>query len=286
MARIRTVKPELFRHEILYEAERHYGLPLRLAFIGLFTVSDREGRFKWRPRELKIEILPHDEIDFKLILEALLKEAFIVKFEVDGNIYGCIPTWAKHQVINNREKQSDIPKPVFNNVLMTGDSRVNDASATHELRVIDASVTPFLLAQGERKGREGKGKEDICEVETSPLSFETSNLKAIKIETNSSLMDVFKHWQARLNHPKAKLDKKRERIIKAALRNFSVAELKQAIDGCGKTDFNMGKNDTGQKYDAIDLIFRDAEHIERFISNASANGTTSGNTKDIFAGAI
>lgn len=53
MSRIRTVKPELFKHEELFDAEQNSKLPLRLAFIGLFTVADREGRFKWRPRTLK-----------------------------------------------------------------------------------------------------------------------------------------------------------------------------------------------------------------------------------------
>jgi hypothetical protein len=46
MGRIRTVKPELFQHGDLFDAEVESGFPLRLAFIGLFTCCDREGRFK------------------------------------------------------------------------------------------------------------------------------------------------------------------------------------------------------------------------------------------------
>ena len=53
MSRIRTVKPELFKHEELFDTELASGLPLRLAFISLFTVADCEGRFKWRPRTLR-----------------------------------------------------------------------------------------------------------------------------------------------------------------------------------------------------------------------------------------
>jgi hypothetical protein len=64
MARIRTVKPELFRHDSLFEAEQECQLPLRLAFIGLFTCCDREGRFRWRLRQLKLDVLPYDSIDF------------------------------------------------------------------------------------------------------------------------------------------------------------------------------------------------------------------------------
>jgi hypothetical protein len=54
MARIRTVKPDLFRHEGLFDAERASGLPLRIAFAGLWTAADREGRFAWSPRTLKL----------------------------------------------------------------------------------------------------------------------------------------------------------------------------------------------------------------------------------------
>ena len=34
--RIRTIKPEFFTHEILYEAEIRFKLPLRVAFAGLW----------------------------------------------------------------------------------------------------------------------------------------------------------------------------------------------------------------------------------------------------------
>jgi hypothetical protein len=79
MPRIRTVKPDLFRHDELFEAEAEYHLPLRLAFIGLFTCCDREGRFRWKPRQLKLDILPFDEVDFSLLLEALENKGFIKK---------------------------------------------------------------------------------------------------------------------------------------------------------------------------------------------------------------
>ena len=58
--RIRTVKPEFFQHEGLFDLEQFSGLPIRVAFAGLWTCCDREGRFKWRSRQLKTDILPYD----------------------------------------------------------------------------------------------------------------------------------------------------------------------------------------------------------------------------------
>jgi len=146
MARIRTVKPELFRHESLYEAEIKTNLPLRLAYIGLFTACDREGRFKWKPRALKLDVLPYDQIDFSRVLDALVTHGFIVKYKHEQDEFGCIPTWSQHQVINNRESTSLIP------------SLEESTTCTHEARVVDASVTPLVHTQGEGKGREGKRK--------------------------------------------------------------------------------------------------------------------------------
>jgi hypothetical protein len=155
MARIRTIKPEFFRHEELYQAEIESGLPLRVAFAGLWTACDREGRFKWAPKSLKLDCLPYDDVDFSRVLDALATRGFIVKYASENNLYGYVPGFARHQVINNREAPSKLPKPLESNILLTRDPRV-----------IDACPTPLVHAQAEGKGREGKGKEDS---EATPL---------------------------------------------------------------------------------------------------------------------
>ena len=109
--RIRTVKPELFIHAELADLEREVGLPVRLSFIGLFCAADRDGRFKWNPRRLGVQILPYDDVDFEVIMDALESNNFIERYEVEGKTYGCIPSFSKHQVINNRELDSIIPSP-------------------------------------------------------------------------------------------------------------------------------------------------------------------------------
>lgn len=152
MARIRTVKPELFRHEALFEAEIKNKLPLRLSYIGLFTACDREGRFKWKPKTLKLDVLPYDDVDFSRVLDALVTHGFIVKYEFEGDQFGCIPTWSQHQVINNRESTSLLP------------SLEESTTCTRDSRVDDASVTPLVHTQGEEEGkgmeRKGKGNKE------------------------------------------------------------------------------------------------------------------------------
>lgn len=139
MARIRTIKPEFFTHEDLYLAEREENLPLRIAFSGLWTVCDREGRFKWRPNTIKLSVLPFDEVDFSRVLDALASRGFIEQYATEtGELFGFVPSFLEHQVINNRESKSLIPCPF-------------DACCTRD---------PRGLRMHMGKGKEGKGKEE------------------------------------------------------------------------------------------------------------------------------
>ena len=145
--RIRTIKPEFFNHEGIYDAELQSNLPLRLAFIGLWCAADREGRFKWEPRRLGVQILPYDNVDFSRVLDALATRGFVSKYVCENVHYGVIPTFPRHQVINNREKESELPKP-----LQYIDC---DAWVTREARDEDAGKAE---GKGREGNKEGKGK--------------------------------------------------------------------------------------------------------------------------------
>lgn len=161
--RIRTIKPEFFTHEGLYELEKETGLPIRVAFAGLWCVADKAGRFKWEPRRIGVAILPYDGIDFSRVLDALFTRGFIVRYRVkdacsdasegaNSGEYGAIPSFSKHQFLNNREKDSDLPEPCA--------AKEPDATMTREARVEDASGTRAIW-----KGRIKEGIGLAC----SPL---------------------------------------------------------------------------------------------------------------------
>ena len=246
MARIRTIKPELFKHDDLFELECMTGLPVRLAFVGLWCCCDREGRFKWKPRQLKTDILPYDDVDFSRVLDALATRGFVVKYASSGAWYGCVPSFTLHQVINNRESASVLPSPAEADGLEpvnTGLSNDNsDARPTREARVKHA-------ASGEGKGREGKGKEGEKHSSSS-----------------ADVVEVFEHWQNVMGKPRAKLDAKRSKLITDRLKaGYSVDDLKHAVTGCSVSQYHMGDNDSGTRYDGLDLILRDAGKVDQFI---------------------
>lgn len=111
MARIRSVKPEFFKHYDLFTAEQETNLPLRLAFSGLWTVADREGRFKWRPQQIKLDVLPYDNVDMEVVLGTLEEFGYICKYKINDKEYGFIPTWQQHQRPSREEPPSEIPAP-------------------------------------------------------------------------------------------------------------------------------------------------------------------------------
>jgi DNA-binding MarR family transcriptional regulator len=102
----------------------------------------------------------------------------------------------------------------------------------------------------------------------------------------SDVSQIFAYWQTALGHPKAKLDEKRRRKIKQALKSYSVEDLCLAVDGCKASSWNMGDNPEKRIYDSIDLIFRDAEHIERFMGYVGNILPLNAGGNDIFLGAI
>lgn len=140
--RIRSVKPEVAFHVELWELEKETGLPMRFAWVMLWCACDRDGRFAWEPRKLGAQILPYDGVDFSRVLDAWVTRGFVVKYACQGRDFGCIPSWKRHQIINNRERKSDIPDVSQGEVL--------DASITREARVDHACCK-------EGKGRERKG---------------------------------------------------------------------------------------------------------------------------------
>ena len=136
MARIRTIKPDFFTSEDIVSLS-----PLaRLLFISTWLEADREGRFVWRPKNLKLRYLPGDNCDIDALTEELLDAGLVVTYGVNGQTYAEIPSFTRHQVINNRESESTIP------------ARVTNASSTRAARVIDATTTPLMG----RERKEGK----------------------------------------------------------------------------------------------------------------------------------
>jgi hypothetical protein len=105
MARSRNIKPGFFRNADLVE------LPFeaRLLFIGLWTIADRAGRLEDRPKQIKMELFPADNMDCDGLLGLLAGIRMIERYKAGGTRYLQVVNFGKHQNPHKDEKQSTIP---------------------------------------------------------------------------------------------------------------------------------------------------------------------------------
>jgi hypothetical protein len=172
MARIRTIKPEFFTDEKL--AELSY--PARIAFQGLWTQADKEGRLEDRPKFLKVQILPYDNEDFDALLQTLADGDFIKRYEVDGKRYIEIVNFVKHQRITGKEAQEPSKFPSASRIEPKQSPGNN--GETPEKQLGDAGERQDAQ---ERKGREGKGKEESAREEFSDVSPAVQCLNQLRV---------------------------------------------------------------------------------------------------------
>ncbi|WP_328186970.1 hypothetical protein [Marinobacter sp. OP 3.4] len=110
MARARNIKPGFFTNDDLGELS-----PLaRLGFIGLWGQADFNGNMKYKPKRLKVEVLPYDNVDFAELVGELQQAGFVEIYQVDGEDYLHVVNFRKHQRPHKNEvlRGTDIPQPV------------------------------------------------------------------------------------------------------------------------------------------------------------------------------
>ena len=79
---------------------------------------------------------------------------------------------------------------------------------------------------------------------------------------SESIERVFAHWQRTFGHSKAKLTAERRKLIAKAMKDYDEPTLLEAISGYKKSPYHMGDNEHRTVYDTIELILRDAKHID------------------------
>lgn len=169
MARIRTIKPSFFRSEDVSV------LPLRarLTWIGLWTHCDDAGRAKDNARLIKGDVWPLDDVNLREIeedLETLAGHGRIVRYEVDGKRYLEIANWRDHQAIS-KPTASKIPGPGTDRASQPDRPSPPGSGTVPAVLPEDSGNAPGGLpedSRGERKGREGKGREGDARASANP----------------------------------------------------------------------------------------------------------------------
>lgn len=286
MARIRTIKPEFFRHADLFDAEEDTGLPLRLAFAGLWTACDRQGRFEWKPRQLKLDCLPYDDVDFSRVLDALATRGFVQKYAADGNAYGWVPSFTRHQIINNREKESVLPPPP--------QGFENSGGSTPARRDGDACPTPHgnSPVEGERE-REGKKEEGVKVIPADAANDRHPNAAGANEDALDEVAEMIAVWNdtaEELGLPRVqKLTGARLGKARARLRDCGgLSGWRTAMGKLRTCPWMLGENDRRWRAD-FDFVVTESKFarlMEGSYDRASTAGRTSARSGKAFDDAI
>lgn len=292
MGRARNIKPGFFTNDELVE------LPYetRLLFIGLWSIADRDGRLVNRPKKIKMEIFPADNVDCVNSLDQLAASGFITRYEVDGFKVIEIINFTKHQAPHSTEKDSALPDPEG---FFTVNERTKNGGITGKFtktRRISplpndgpqlTNVNPptnnalipdsgYLIPDSLIPDSGYPNPEDKPTVEGEPPTERVEKAQVI---------EVFDYWRQVMGHKTSKLDAKREKAIRARLKNgYTVGNLCTAIDGCKLDPWSQGANDRNTVFDDIELICRDGPKVDKFIAIAGRGQKTArpANTQGTF----
>lgn len=93
MSRIRSIHPGLWTDEIFVGLSPF----ARLLFMGIWNECDDKGTFPWSPLQLKMRVLPADNVDAAALLDELALAGCIIPYDVEGKTFGAVRNFAKYQ---------------------------------------------------------------------------------------------------------------------------------------------------------------------------------------------
>jgi hypothetical protein len=157
MARIRCIKPEFWVSEQIAECSSN----ARLTFIGMWNFCDDQGVHPAKPKTLKAELYPMDDITAaqvgawvcELIQAGLVRE---FRASVDGEIYWHVTGWGRHQKIDRPSYKHPSPPDQEST-----NARRTESASDRRISLADDSTKPRRAPPPgvDRSGEEGSGEE-------------------------------------------------------------------------------------------------------------------------------
>ena len=142
-----------------------------------------------------------------------------------------------------------------------GKKRAANAAAKKQ-GPLKAPSTPLQATSNQEPGTSNRKPGTKNEEPTGT----TKSLVGLKPDSGEG-KQLFEFWKQTMGHTRSAFNDKRRALINKTLKQYTLTDLMCAVSGCSLTPHNMGDNDRGERYDSIELILRDAAHIDRFMTN-------------------
>jgi hypothetical protein len=252
MARIRNIKPAFFKDEDLADLSFAH----RLLFAGLWTLADKNGTLEDRPRYIRAELFPYDDVDAGAMLSDLVTAGFLCRYTVTGREYLHIPTFSKHQRISGDEQKSEsahplppvaVTAPVPEEAGKKQGRSMSEATPTQERSTDECGVlsTENGVLSTEH-GVQGGGGKPTAAVAAFPRPLPPVGISA------DAWQEVVADWNAAImvapELPKAATalqSASRNRITKALRELPDLSAWRDRFDRVARSRFCRGTNDRG-----------------------------------------
>lgn len=189
MARIRSVHPGLFKDEAFMELS----MAARVLAIGIWTICDDHGIFEWKPKVIRADIFPGDNVEIDGLMGELIEYGLVERFAVDGRNYGAVRNFCLYQRpkkpfyrhpfppelpsyvgVDRRKEQEEVQASSTSTPPVGKRSRTSTEKSPHKERREEESSrreeNPKTNTESlERVSREGEGPKTLSQVSTQVL---------------------------------------------------------------------------------------------------------------------
>ncbi len=224
MSRIRSVHPGLWTDEAFVSLSGF----ARLLLIGVWTECDDKGVFAWSPLQLKMRILPADNVDTGELLAELIASGCVRKYEIGGKCYGAVRNFAKYQ----RPKKPNDIHPANAEILAfaghNSEPSENEQDVVPNQFPTDGENPPQMEDGGWREGEEPKGSSAPMD---APLTTRVE--LAWKEQVKNGLL------------PSEGMDSARRKALRTRVKEHGEQKVFDAINRLGSSPWHCGKNDDG-----------------------------------------
>lgn len=263
--RIRSLKPGFYKNEQLCELSAWH----RLCFAGLWLVADRDGRLEDRPRRIKAEIFPYDDLDMNSLLWDLMHAGFIVRYSAP-NLQPLIwiPSWSSHQFPRSDEAVSRFA------AFTPGSERADGTHVSTFPSVRPIETDPSLVRDEDVTTKQigswvlGLGS-GVLEHGTS--AADAASLEATRPCRAQDLVDL---WNATTKPPiprcRELTDDRRRRIRSRTLKRPDLSEWRRAFEFVQSDAFYRGGGSRGWTVD-IDWMLKNDTNVAKVLERAGTS---------------
>lgn len=246
MARIRSIHPGQWRDEDFVELSSN----ARLLTLALRNLADDRGVFEWKPKSLKMEVFPADNIDVEALLAELVAHRQVKQYEADGKTFGAIRNFRKWQ----RPEKPKFVHP-FDDALASYVGLSTTTPPSEAASVADQSALPVGDPSANSKSEEGGRRKEEGGKSTPPANAGGGDAPLLALtprppdDPPDHLQSAVDLWNGQCCPPLAKVEKmtdKRRKELRARLKEHfadnPIAGWTAYLQRIIASDFLAGRN--------------------------------------------